>query len=144
MPGEGRRFARTVPSSLRIRVRVTGNMRRRRWFRSLHVPCFSDTPEPVNVPGGARRLPPGYPGSRQRKSPLRGALGLFPPAIGSGVILHPCRSRPLGASMRLAPACGQRLSDFQPDQGVAVIILLIWVFFVALQFFARRFPEMIL
>jgi len=46
--------------------------------------------------------------------------------------------------MRLAPACGQRLSDFQPDQGVAVIILLIWVFFVALQFFARRFPEMIL
>ncbi|AUU86838.1 hypothetical protein C2U54_00975 [Leclercia sp. LSNIH1] len=30
-------------------------------------------------------------------------------------MLHPCRSRPLGASMRLAPACGQRLSDFQPD-----------------------------
>ena len=54
--------------------------------------------------------------ARQRKSPLRGPFGLFPPAIGSGVILHPCRSRPLGASMRLAPACGQRLSDFQPDQ----------------------------
>ncbi|GEM_PF-5718118 len=72
---------------------------------------------------GARRLPPGYPGSRQRKSPRCGAFGLFPPAFGSGAILHPCRSPPLGASMRLAPACGQRLSDFQPDTGVAVCLL---------------------
>ncbi|QCZ27555.1 hypothetical protein FHN83_13325 [Leclercia adecarboxylata] len=40
------------------------------------------------------------------------------------MILHPCRSRPLGASMRLAPACGQRFGDFQPDQGAAVSHLL--------------------
>jgi len=65
----------------------------------------------------AQSPPPWLPGLPARKSPLRGALSLFPPAIGSGAILHPCRSHPLGASMRLAPACGQRFGDFQPDQG---------------------------
>jgi len=84
--------------------------------RSLLL-CYTRTGERAR---GARRHPPGDPGSRQRKSPLRGALSLFPPAFGSGVILHPCRSRPLGASMRLAPACGKRFGDFQPDSGVAV------------------------
>ncbi|WP_421533063.1 hypothetical protein [Lelliottia amnigena] len=44
-------------------------------------------------------------------------LRLIPFGFGSGAILHPCRSRPLGASMRLAPAFGQRLSDLQPDPG---------------------------
>ncbi|PNL53376.1 hypothetical protein CP955_17245 [Enterobacter sp. HN503E2II] len=34
--------------------------------------------------------------------------------------LHPCRPRPLGASLRLAPALRKRFSDLQPDQGVAV------------------------
>ncbi|AYL06504.1 hypothetical protein D9T11_17705 [Enterobacter kobei] len=31
-------------------------------------------------------------------------LSLFLQAIGSGMSLHPCRPRPLGASLRLAPA----------------------------------------
>ncbi|AUU84662.1 hypothetical protein C2U54_11890 [Leclercia sp. LSNIH1] len=42
-------------------------------------------------------------------------FSLFLPAFGSGVILHPCRSRPLGASLRLAPAYRKRFGDFQPD-----------------------------
>ncbi|MBT1535581.1 hypothetical protein KKQ43_22740, partial [Enterobacter cloacae] len=54
------------------------------------------------------------------KSPLRGAFGLFLPAYrGRADVTSPI-SRPLGASMRLAPACRKRLSDLQPDQGVAV------------------------
>ncbi|MGX2013302.1 hypothetical protein ACWIVX_26030, partial [Enterobacter asburiae] len=54
------------------------------------------------------------------KSPLRGALSLFLQSIGSGMSLHPCRPRPLGASLRLAPALRKRFGDLQPDQGVAV------------------------
>ncbi|MGS6185980.1 hypothetical protein, partial [Enterobacter asburiae] len=54
------------------------------------------------------------------KSPLRGALSLFLQAIGSGMSLHPCRPRPLGASLPLAPALRKRFGDLQPDQGVAV------------------------
>ncbi|WP_235403801.1 hypothetical protein [Enterobacter quasiroggenkampii] len=54
------------------------------------------------------------------KSPLRGPLSLFLQAIGSGMSLHPCRPRPLGASLRLAPALRKRFGDLQPDQGVAV------------------------
>ncbi|MDU0976230.1 MAG: hypothetical protein E7I10_08135, partial [Enterobacter asburiae] len=54
------------------------------------------------------------------KSPLRGALSLFLQAIGSGMSLHPCRPRPLGASLRLAPALRKRFGDLQPDQGIAV------------------------
>ncbi|MGS6212335.1 hypothetical protein ACVGXO_20880 [Enterobacter hormaechei] len=33
--------------------------------------------------------------------------------------LHPCRPRPLGASLRLAPALRKRFGDLQPDQGIA-------------------------
>jgi len=66
---------------------------RLRWrFRSpyvLHISVSRVTRERAR---GARRLPPGYPGSRQRKSPLRG----------------------------LAPAFRKRFVDFQPDSGVAV------------------------
>ncbi|MEB6379430.1 hypothetical protein MXM41_10890, partial [Leclercia adecarboxylata] len=62
------------------------------------------------------------------------ALSLFPPAIGSGAILDPCRSPPLGASLRLAPACGQRFGDFQPDTDVAVNLLFLLSFIVALIF----------
>ncbi len=69
----------------------------------------------VNVPGWLNRHHPGNPGSRQRKSPLRGALSLFLTAFGSGAILHPCRSPPLGASLRLDPASRKRFGDFQPD-----------------------------
>jgi len=47
------------------------------------------------------------------------------------MILHPCRSRPLGASLRLAPACGQRFGDFQPDQGAAVTLLPYEYFYIA-------------
>jgi hypothetical protein len=42
-------------------------------------------------------------------------LGFFPFAFGSGEILHPCRSRPLRASLRVAPATVKRLGDFLPD-----------------------------
>ncbi|WP_233167231.1 hypothetical protein, partial [Enterobacter hormaechei] len=53
------------------------------------------------------------------KSPLRGTLSFFLQAIGSGMSLHPCRSRPPGASLRLAPALRKRFGDLQPDQGIA-------------------------
>ncbi|HEY4435696.1 MAG TPA: hypothetical protein VGN40_05975, partial [Lelliottia sp.] len=46
---------------------------------------------------------------------LRGSLSLFLAAFGSGAILHPCRSHPLGASLRLDPASRKRFGDFQPD-----------------------------
>ncbi|QFH63478.1 hypothetical protein FR773_01505 [Leclercia adecarboxylata] len=121
-----------------------------RWlFRSLPVHCFSVNTEPVNVPGWLNRHHPGDPGSRQRKSPLRGifapslgltptgpaqalfkiapgnfVLSLFLQAFGSGTSLHPCRLCPLGASLRLAPAFRKRFGDFQPDQGAAVRHLL--------------------
>ncbi|WP_447725419.1 hypothetical protein, partial [Enterobacter asburiae] len=48
-------------------------------------------------------------------------LSLFLQAIGSGMSLHPCRPRPLGASLRLAPALRKRFGDLQPDQGIAAI-----------------------
>ncbi len=106
-------------------------MWRWRGFRSPCVRCFSVNRVTRERARGARRLPPGNPGSRQRKSPLRGALSLFPSAIGSGAILHPCRSPPLGASLRLTPACGQRFGDFQPDTGIAVSHLFFLRFFSA-------------
>jgi len=97
------------------RVGVRGYMQLRWWFRSPYVLHFSASRVTRERARGARRHPPGYPGSRQRKSPLRGALSLFLQAFGSGAILHPCRSRPLGASLRLAPALRKRFGDFQPD-----------------------------
>ena len=39
--------------------------------------------------------------------------------IGYGRRYRPCKARPLGASLRLAPAFRKRLSDLQPDQGIA-------------------------
>ncbi|HGN8755316.1 TPA: hypothetical protein ACK1ZA_002295, partial [Enterobacter asburiae] len=68
--------------------------------------CNDMTGERARAPGG--------------KSPLRGSLSLFLQAIGSGMSLHPCRPRPLGASMRLAPALRKRFGDLQPDQDIAV------------------------
>jgi len=38
----------------------------------------------------------------------------------SGMSLHPCRPRPLGASLRLAPALRKRFGDLQPAQGIAL------------------------
>ncbi|QCZ27318.1 hypothetical protein FHN83_12040 [Leclercia adecarboxylata] len=58
-------------------------------------------------------------------------LSLFPPAFGSGVILDPSRSRPLGASLRLAPAYRKRFGDFQSDHGAAVSFLIYCGLFVA-------------
>jgi len=49
-------------------------------------------------------------------------LSLFPPAFGPGTSLHPCRLCPLGASLRLAPACGQRFVDFQPDSPTLTLL----------------------
>jgi hypothetical protein len=39
---------------------------------------------------------------------------------------RPCKSRPLGASLRLAPAYRKRFGDFQPDHGAAVSLLFQW------------------
>jgi hypothetical protein len=39
----------------------------------------------------------------------------IPFGFGSGAMQRPCKSRPLGASMRLAPAIGKHLGDLQPD-----------------------------
>ncbi|MDR2263593.1 MAG: hypothetical protein LBE93_09085, partial [Enterobacter asburiae] len=40
---------------------------------------------------------------------------LIPFGFGSGAMQRPCKSRPLGASLRLAPAYRKRFGDFQPD-----------------------------
>ncbi|RFS77168.1 hypothetical protein D0U00_19980 [Leclercia adecarboxylata] len=132
---------------------------RLRWrFRSPHVLRFSVSCVTRERARGARRLPPGYPGSRQRKSPLRGlfapslgltptgpaqalfkiapgnfVLSLFLQAFGSGTSLHPCRLCPLGASLRLAPAFRKRFGDFQPDRGVAVSLLKYCDYFIAVR-----------
>jgi hypothetical protein len=107
---------------------------RLRWlFRSLYVQHFSVSRVTRERVKGARRRPLHNPGSRQRKSPLRGALSLFLQAFGSGTSLHPCRLCPLGASLRLAPALRKRFGDFQPDQGVAVSYSLNRYYFIALR-----------
>ncbi|QEY54649.1 hypothetical protein FTX45_07290 [Leclercia adecarboxylata] len=92
------------------------------WFRSLYDLYFSVSHVTRERVKGACRRPLNNPGSRQRKSPLRGALSLFRQAFGSGTSLHPCRLCPLGASLRLAPALRKRFGDFQPDQAIAVSI----------------------
>jgi len=68
----------------------------------------------------AQSPPPWRPGLPAVKSPLRGPLSFFLQAFGSGAMQRPCNSRPLGASLRLAPAFRKRFGDFQPDQGLAV------------------------
>jgi len=95
------------------------------WFRSPYVRCFSVNHVTCERVKGAIAAPFTIP------APGNFVFGLFPPAIGSGVILDPCRSRPLGASLRLAPAYGQRLSDFQPDSGVAVSLIFSSTVFIA-------------
>ncbi len=108
-----------LPSGERVRVRGTCGS----GGSSVHLTSTATlSPGTGERAKGARRRPLCNPGSRPGKSPLRGAFGLFPPAFGSGTSLHPCRLCPLGVSLRLAPACGQRLSDFQPDQGIAVVL----------------------
>ncbi len=107
---------------------------RLRWrFRSPYVLHFSASRVTRERVKGARRRPLHNPGSRQRKSPLRGALSLFLQAFGSGTSLHPCRLCPLGASLRLAPALRKRFVDFQPDRGVAVSLLKYCDDFIALR-----------
>ncbi len=127
------KMARSAPSPLWGEGWGEGNMRLRWWFRSLYVLHFSFSRITRERARGARRLPPGYPGSRQRKSPLRGTLSLFLQAFGSGTSLHPCRLCPLGASLRLAPAFRKRFGDFQPDREVAVSLLKYCDYFIALR-----------
>jgi len=62
---------------------------RLRWlFRSPYVLLFSVGRVTRERVKGARRRPLHNPGSRQRKSPLRGVLSLFLQAFGSGTSLH--------------------------------------------------------
>ncbi|ATG03885.1 hypothetical protein CO697_21015 [Lelliottia amnigena] len=70
----------------------------------------------------AHSPPPWRPRLPARKSPLRGSLSLFLQAFGSGAILHPCRSRPLRASLRVAPALRKRFGDLQPDKVIAATL----------------------
>ncbi|MGK3190335.1 hypothetical protein ACCW92_22480, partial [Enterobacter soli] len=56
------------------------------------------------------------PVSRLRKSPLRGGPQRIPSGFsGMGAMKRPCKSCPLGASLRVAPAYRKRFGDFQPD-----------------------------
>ncbi len=127
-----KKWARSAPSPLWGEGWGEGNMRLWWRFRSLYVLHFSVSRVTRERAKGARRRPLHNPGSRQRKSPLRGALSLFLQAFGSGTSLHPCRLCPLGASLRLAPALRKRFVDFQPDQGAAVSLLLFCNYFIAL------------
>ncbi|PHH03186.1 Uncharacterised protein [Leclercia adecarboxylata] len=127
------KMARSAPSPLWGEGWGEGNMRLRWWFRSLYVLHFSFSRITRERARGARRLPPGYPGSRPGKSPLRGTLSLFLQAFGSGTSLHPCRLCPLGASLRLAPAFRKRFGDFQPAREVAVSLLKYCDYFIALR-----------
>jgi len=127
------KMARSAPSPLWGEGWGEGNMRLRWRFRSPYVLHFSVSRVTRERARGARRLPPGYPGSRQRKSPRRGTLSLFLQAFGSGTSLHPCRLCPLGASLRLAPAFRKRFGDFQPDREVAVSLLKYCDYFIALR-----------
>ena len=79
--------------------------------------CHHNTGERARV---AHRRYPGDPGSRQENRRFAVTLSLFLPAFGSGAMKRPCKSRPLGASMRLAPAYRKRFGDFRPDHGAAV------------------------
>ena len=127
-------------------------------FRSPPFPCFSVNAEQVNVPWRLNRRRPGNPGSRQENrrfakysphpwgSPLRGqrkrCSKLLPPILssaysfrltGTGAVKHPCKSRPRRTSMCVAPGVRKRLSDLQPDQGIAVTASLFYGYFIALR-----------
>jgi len=112
------KMARSAPSPLWGEGWGEGNMRLRWWFRSLYVLHFSFSRITRERARGARRLPPGYPGSRQRKSPLRGTLSLFrlsgraPACIHAGYALsaRPCASpRPSGNASAIFSRTGKSL-----------------------------------
>jgi hypothetical protein len=79
----------------------------------------------VNVPGWltATTLATRAPG---KKIVATRYPQLFLSAFGSGAMKRPCKSRPLGASMRLAPAYRKRFGDFQPDHDIAISLLFQW------------------
>ncbi len=77
------------------------------------APCFPKCRERTG--GGPSPPPPVPPGSGQPKSPLRGPFDRCRQAVGSGRGNVPVNHGPQPASMRAAPACRQRLSDFEAD-----------------------------
>jgi len=86
---------------------------RLRWgFRSPHVRCFSVNHVTGERVKGAIAAPLTIPapGKENRRCAVPSAYSLR--LSGRGGVFHPF-SRP-------PPACGQRLSDFQPDQGIAI------------------------
>ncbi len=75
--------------------------------------CFPKRRERTG--GGPSPPPPVPPGSGQPKSPLRGPFDRCRQAVGSGRGNVLVNHGPQPASMRAAPACRQRLSDFEAD-----------------------------
>ncbi|ATG02935.1 hypothetical protein CRH15_19160 [Lelliottia amnigena] len=71
----------------------------------------------------AQSPPPWQPRLPARKSPLRDSLSFSLQAFGPGAILHPCRSRPRRASLRVVPALRKRFGDLQPEKGMALVFL---------------------
>ncbi|MBD3704792.1 hypothetical protein IE990_24435 [Klebsiella pneumoniae] len=69
------------------------------------------------APGSAQGRPvtvaPCTPGLWPAKSPLRGVPSTYPCRLRVGPRQRPCKHGPQPASMRAAPACRERLSDFE-------------------------------
>ena len=124
-----KKFARTIPSPLRERVRVRGSMRLRRGLRSPHVPCFSDTPEPVNVPGGLAASPLATP-LPARKSPLRGDPQLIPSGFRVGHQPASLQAMPSRRVHAPRPGLPETLRRFSagPESRCKPLILM-WLFY---------------
>lgn len=91
------------------------------FLRSRYVRCFSEMPEPVNVPGyGVQciRHHPGDPGFRQenRRFAVRSAYS-FRLSCRARSCIH--AGHALSARPAPRPACRKRFADLQPDKGVA-------------------------
>ncbi len=82
-----------------------------RSLRSRLIVCVMSLMAPGAHRGGLSP-PPLYPGLRPAKSPLRGP-STYPAGFGSGRGSVPAKHGPQPASMRAAPACRERLSDFE-------------------------------
>ncbi len=111
------KMARSAPSPLWGEGWGEGNMRLRWWFRSLYVLHFSFSRITRERARGARRLPPGYPGSRQRKSPLRGDPQLIPSGFRVGHQPASMQAMPSRRVPAPRPGLPETLRRFSAGQG---------------------------
>ncbi len=109
------KLARSAPSPLWGEGWGEGNMRLRWWFRSPYVLHFSASRVTRERARGARRHPPWLPRLPAKKIAASRCPQLIPSGFRVGHQPASLQAMPLGASLRLAPACGQRFGDFQPD-----------------------------